>query len=264
VADSVEVCPIEDVEVIDTFGGSPGPVGREVVKVVGTELEVTFAIGPIPAELVLASAVVQGMGIGVIIVEPARSVLSEGSVGNGTSGVGKVRFAVRETDRLEMSPSRDEGRDGIGRSGNPVTLSTDVAMLSIADVIGGTIGGTKFGNSVALDVSVAVMLMILEVVVISATPVVVSELLPSVPDPKPSSSGMLFAGLMATRGGKVVNCFGRTRSGIGVGETETVVVTLVVSVASSVRSIEVDVAFVSLLSPTALSITARLCSPMSP
>ena len=190
-------------------------------------------------------------------------------------GVGKVRFAVREsdspTDRLEMFPSSDEGMDGVGRFGSPVTLSTDVAMLSIADVIGDTIGGTKFGISVALDVSVAVMLRMLEVVVLSATPVVVREPLPSVLDLKPSPAGVLSAGLVATRGGNVVNSFGRTSSGIGVGEGEALTVSLVVAVASASRSVEVDVVMVPLSSltdivevpfKTALSVTARLCSQM--
>lgn len=197
------------------------------------------------------------------------------SAGDGSSGVGKVRFAVREsdspTDRLEMFPSSDEGKDGGGRFGSPVTLSTDVAMLSIADVIGGTIGGTKFGISVALDVSVAVMLIILEVVVISATPVVAREPLPSVLDLKPSPAGVLSAGLVATRGGNVVNSFGRTSSGIGVGEGEALTVSSVAAVASAPRSVEVDVVIGPLLPPTdvvevpfktALSVTARLCSQM--
>lgn len=193
------------------------------------------------------------------------------SAGDGSSGVGKVRFAVREsdspTDRLEMFPNSDEGMDGIGRFGSPVTLSTDVAMLSIADVIGGTIGGTKFGISVALDVSVAVMLRMLEVVVISATPVVVRELFPSVLDLKPSPAGVLSAGLVATRGGNVVNSFGRTSSGIGVGAGEALTVSLVVAVASAARSVEVDAMIVPLLPLTdvvevPLSVTARLCSQM--
>jgi len=198
-------------------------------------------------------------------------VLLDACGGNGSSGVGKVRFAVRESDssteRLEILPSSDEGIDGVGRLGNPETLSTDVAILSIAELIGGTIGGTKFGISVALDVSVAVKLRILEVVVISANPVVVRELLPSMLDP--NTAGMLSAGLVATRGGKVVNSFGRTRSGIGVGDAEAVSAPLLVAVAPAGRSVEVDVVIVPLFPlkdvvevpfKTSLSVTARLCS----
>ena len=86
---------MEDVEVIDTFGGSDS-VGREVVKRVVIEFEVTFVNGPIPVELVFASAVVRGKGIGVRIVGTGRTVvltdealtLNVGSgVNRGTGGI---------------------------------------------------------------------------------------------------------------------------------------------------------------------------------
>lgn len=92
-ADSVEFRPMEDVEV--TFGGSD-PVDREVVKRVVTEFEVTFVNGPTPVELVFASAVVRGKGIGVIIVGTDRTVvlMDEALTLNVGSGVNRVTVGV--------------------------------------------------------------------------------------------------------------------------------------------------------------------------
>ena len=67
-----------------------------MVKRVVTEVEVTFTKGPIPVELVFASAVVRGKGIGVRIVGTDRTValmdealtLNVGSgVNRGTAGI---------------------------------------------------------------------------------------------------------------------------------------------------------------------------------
>jgi hypothetical protein len=88
VADSVEFRPMEDVEV--TFGRSD-PVDTEVVKRVVTEFEVTFLDGLIPVELVFASDVVRGNGIGVGILGTGRTVvlMDEALTLNVGSGVNR-------------------------------------------------------------------------------------------------------------------------------------------------------------------------------
>ena len=290
----------EVIEVIDSFKGCAGAVDKEVEKAVGTEVEATFVDDPISLEDGFGRAVLNGTGIlGVRIVETDGAlalmdwvlILNEGSgvnAGNsallddsgkvGSSRVGKVRDAVREkdssTDKVEETlPSSDDvasGMEGVGRLERPGTFSTDVAMLSIAEVIGVTIGGTMLGISVALDVSVSVALAKLEGDVVSLSAVVAKKLLLVALDTKTSPAGALFAGLVATRGGKVVNSFGRTRSDVGTSVFPSVVVVAV----AAVRSVEVDALVMESVASlwltnvdeapfnTALSLTVRLCSQM--
>lgn len=188
-------------------------------------------------------------------------------VGNG-SDVFRVSDSPIET--LERFPRADvtSGRDGVGRLGSTVKFSTNEAKLSMADVIGGTMEGRPIGPSVAPDVGVVVVLKMLTVVVTSVNPVVVAELLSVALDPKTSPAGVLCAGLVATRGGSVVNCFGRTRLGSGVGDAVTV--PLDVEVASAARSVEADEVLEMVCVPLlplrdvpfriSRSVTARLCS----
>jgi len=245
----------EDVEVIDRLKGT-WPVGREVEKEVVIGLDV-----------VLAGAVVRGMGIfggrilgtdRIVVLKDVLLTLNVGSAvtrgvtvvsplsgrdGRREVGKGRDAFKVSESpiETLERSPSTDvtSGMDGVGRLGSPVIFSTEEAILSTADVIGGTIGGTMFGTSVGPDVAVAVVSNILTVIVISGSPVAVTQLSSGALDPKTSPAGVLFAGLVATRGGNVVNSFGRTRSGSGAGEVVTV--PLIASAARSVEAEEVSV-----------------------
>jgi len=66
-----------------------------VVKGVGTEFEVTFSNGPIPVELVFASAVVTGIGIfGVRIVGTDRTVVLMDEILTLNVGSGVNRGAV--------------------------------------------------------------------------------------------------------------------------------------------------------------------------
>lgn len=230
----------EAVEVVDRLKGTC-PVGREVEKeVVMGGVDVTLSKGTIPVTVVFAGAVVGGMGIlGVnilgiesVVLKDELLTLNVGSVvtrgamvgrdGRMEVGKGREAFRVSEspTEMLERFPSTDV------TSGSPVIFSTDEAMLSTADTIGGRSGGTMFGTSVGPDVAV-----------------VVSELVYVALVPKTSPAGVLLAGLVATRGGSVVNSFGRTRSASGIGEV--VIVPLIVEVTSSARSVEADELFVT-------------------